>query len=75
MSVRVPACTDVSRIINERHTRRLAALLNDPTLDVVVGGDVDEREKCVSQAPKGTPRVVLLTLFVVGVTGTLRRQL
>ena len=39
---------DVSRMINERHTRRVADLLDDRTIKVAIGGDVDVAAKYMS---------------------------
>eukprot|EP00002_Diphylleia_rotans_P002398 TRINITY_DN11518_c0_g1_i1.p1 TRINITY_DN11518_c0_g1~~TRINITY_DN11518_c0_g1_i1.p1 ORF type:complete len:489 (+),score=96.52 TRINITY_DN11518_c0_g1_i1:51-1517(+) len=40
--------TDFSRIINEKHCQRLASLLEDPTIQIVHGGQVDVLNKYVS---------------------------
>lgn len=39
---------DVSRMINTRHTQRVVDLLDDPSLDVVVGGDYSVEDKYIA---------------------------
>lgn len=40
---------DYSRVINERHTQRIADLIkDDPTIDIVTGGDVDVDKRYIS---------------------------
>eukprot|EP00039_Didymoeca_costata_P018799 m.335035 g.335035 ORF g.335035 m.335035 type:complete len:497 (+) comp17495_c0_seq1:28-1518(+) len=40
--------TDISRMISQRHLERVAQMLQDPTMEIVVGGDVDAEDKYIS---------------------------
>eukprot|EP00052_Salpingoeca_macrocollata_P021755 m.187124 g.187124 ORF g.187124 m.187124 type:complete len:497 (-) comp21616_c1_seq3:68-1558(-) len=41
-------CKDYSRIISPRHTQRLQKLLQDDTISILTGGDVDVEERYIS---------------------------
>lgn len=47
---------DVSRIINERHTRRLAQLLDDSSVTVLCGGDSDPAARYFAPTVVSAPR-------------------
>lgn len=54
---------EVSRIVNERHTRRVAALLDDDAIDVLEGGECDISGRYVAptivRAPADRPSKVM----------------
>ena len=58
------ASPDVSRIINERHAKRVASLLADPTLELVAGADIDIADRFVCSLIRTRPLAALyLTVF------------